>query len=70
MRQSFGAVVSCLRTCSGRSLYRRSQLLWPKRLGNFPFWRGEERFLDAITPVYTQASPRGLELFLGERNKE
>ena len=24
-----------------------------KRLGNFPFWRGEERFLDAITPVYT-----------------
>jgi uncharacterized Zn finger protein len=42
----------------------------PKRLGNFPFWRGEERFLDAITPVYTQASPRGLELFLGEREKK
>ena len=41
-----------------------------KRLGNFPFWRGEERFLDAITPVYTQASPRGLELFLGEREKK
>jgi uncharacterized Zn finger protein len=41
-----------------------------KRLGNFPFWRGEERFLDAITPVYTQASPHGLELFLGEREKK
>lgn len=41
-----------------------------KRLGNFPFWRGEERFLDAITPVYTQASLYGLELFLGEREKK
>lgn len=38
-----------------------------KRLGNFPFWRGEERFLEAIEPLYTQASPRGLEVFLGAR---
>lgn len=36
-----------------------------KRLGSFPFWRGEERFLEAIEPVYAQASPRGLDLFLG-----
>lgn len=35
-----------------------------KRLGSFPFWRGEERFLEAIEPIYTQASPRGLEIFL------
>jgi uncharacterized Zn finger protein len=35
-----------------------------KRLGSFPFWRGEARFLDAIEPIYTQASPRGLEIFL------
>jgi uncharacterized Zn finger protein len=38
----------------------------PKRLGNFPFWRGTERFLDAIEPVYENASPRGLDVFLGE----
>jgi uncharacterized Zn finger protein len=39
-----------------------------KRLGNFPFWRGEERFLDAIEPIYTKASPYGLSIFLGERD--
>jgi uncharacterized Zn finger protein len=39
-----------------------------KRLGNFPFWRGTERFLNAITPIYAQASPRGMDTFLGERN--
>ncbi len=38
----------------------------PKRLGAFPFWRGSERFLDAIEPVYENASPRGLDVFLGE----
>ena len=37
-----------------------------KRLGNFPFWRSEERFLDAIEPIYAQASPHGLDIFLGE----
>ena len=35
-----------------------------KRLGGFPFWRGEERFQGAVEPIYTQASPRGLEIFL------
>ena len=39
----------------------------PKRLGSFPFRRGEERFLDALEPIYRQASERGLEVFLGER---
>src|SRR6266536_3416134 len=38
----------------------------PKRLGNFPFWRGSERFLDALAPVYAQAAPHGLDVFLGE----
>ena len=28
----------------------------PKRLGNFPFWRGSERFIDAVETIYTQAS--------------
>jgi uncharacterized Zn finger protein len=37
-----------------------------QRLGNFPFWRGEQRFRDALEPVYKQASQRGLQVFLGE----
>lgn len=36
----------------------------PKRLGNFPFWQGQQRLLDAIEPMYIEASPRGLDLFL------
>lgn len=40
----------------------------PRRLGNFPFWRGEEHFLEAIELVYTQASARGMDLLLGERD--
>jgi hypothetical protein len=40
----------------------------PKRLGNFPFWRGEEPFLEAIEPLYAQAAVRGMELFLGEQH--
>jgi len=38
----------------------------PKRLGNFPFWRGEARFLDAMEAIYRDASPIGLKVFLGE----
>jgi hypothetical protein len=37
----------------------------PQRLGNFPFWRGSERFFDAIEAIYLQASPRGLDIFAG-----
>jgi uncharacterized Zn finger protein len=40
----------------------------PRRLGNFPFWRGDERFLEAIAPIYTEAAQRGLHIFLGERS--
>jgi uncharacterized Zn finger protein len=39
---------------------------WPKRLGNFPFWRGQERFLDALEPIYRQAGEAGLRAFAGE----
>jgi uncharacterized Zn finger protein len=39
---------------------------WPKRLGGFPFWRGTERFLDALQAVYREASRHGLEVFRGE----
>jgi len=38
-----------------------------KRLGSFPFWRGQERFLDALEPLYRHASQRGLDVFLGEK---
>jgi uncharacterized Zn finger protein len=39
----------------------------PKRLGSFPFWRGEERFLDAVERTYRNASPVGLKVFIGEQ---
>jgi uncharacterized Zn finger protein len=38
----------------------------PKRLGSFPFWRAAERFLDALEPVYQDASAVGLDVFLGQ----
>jgi hypothetical protein len=38
----------------------------PRRLGSFPFWRGEQRFLDALEPIYAQASQRGLDAYLGD----
>ncbi len=38
---------------------------WPRRLGSVPFWRGEQRFLDALGPAYRAASQRGLDAFLG-----
>ena len=39
----------------------------PKRLGKFPFWRGEVQLLDAVASVYERASQAGLGVFLGER---
>jgi uncharacterized Zn finger protein len=41
---------------------------WPKRLGSFPFWRGNTRFLDALESVYAQAARDGLATFRGERD--
>ncbi len=38
----------------------------PKRLGGFPFWRGTDRFLDAIVPTYSAAARRGLAVFEAE----
>lgn len=38
----------------------------PLRLGHFPFWRGAERFLDSLAPIYQRASHRGLQFFLGD----
>jgi len=39
----------------------------PKRLGSFPLWRGEERFLDTMEKIYAQASPVGLNVFICEQ---
>lgn len=36
-----------------------------KQLGNFPFWRGEQRFLDTLVPIYQEASSIGLEIVAG-----
>lgn len=36
----------------------------PRRLGNFPFWRGAEPFLPWLEEVYRRASPAGMDVFL------
>jgi hypothetical protein len=38
----------------------------PRRLGNFPFWRGGEPFLESLEPFYLQGAGAGLRVFLGE----
>lgn len=40
----------------------------PRRLGNFPFWRGGQPFIEAVEQVYALSSARGLEVFIGERS--
>ena len=40
---------------------------FPKRLGKFPFWRGEEDLLEVLEGIYKKASPAGMIIFLGER---
>ncbi len=37
----------------------------PKRLGGFPFWRGQAPFMEALEPCYLKAAPLGLDVFLG-----
>ncbi len=37
-----------------------------RRLGAFPFWRGEEPFIEALESLLKAASPLGLGVFLGE----
>lgn len=39
----------------------------PKRLGSFPFWRGQERFLETMESIYERSSQRGMDVFLGTR---
>ncbi|MBI5183907.1 MAG: hypothetical protein HY999_06045 [Nitrospinae bacterium] len=41
-----------------------------RRLGNFPFWRSEENFLEIMQSIYSTVSSQGLEVFLGERSSK
>ena len=38
-----------------------------RRLGNFPFWRGEKPLMESVEAAYVDASGMGLKVFLGER---
>lgn len=38
----------------------------PRRLGAFPFWRGEEHFLTAMEQLYAAAAPAAFEQFVGD----
>ncbi len=38
----------------------------PRRLGNFPFWRGEAHLMDTLEGIYRGASVMGMAVFLGE----
>src|SRR5271155_5144675 len=38
-----------------------------RRLGNFPFWRGNEQFADALMPVYARAGEFAEEVLRGAR---
>ena len=42
----------------------------PKRLGSFPFWRGEESLARALEEIYRRASPAGLDAFLCQRQDQ
>lgn len=42
----------------------------PKRLGKFPFWRGDTDLTEALEKIYRAASPTGMEIVLGEHSHE
>ncbi|NBO92863.1 MAG: hypothetical protein EBV06_11230 [Planctomycetia bacterium] len=41
-----------------------------RRLGKFPFWRGERTLLDAIEAAYVSGAELGMRTFLGEKAKD
>lgn len=40
-----------------------------KRLGSFPFWRSDRRFVEAFEPIYERASLQAMKVFVGESLK-
>ena len=59
-------LIEMLRELSGEVVIPRTAASLLKRLGNFPFWRGNEALTEALEPVYSQASQLGMKAFLGE----
>jgi uncharacterized Zn finger protein len=50
---------------SGVNVPRVSAAL-PRRLGNFPFWRGSTHFLETLEATYRNAAAAGLDVVAGE----
>jgi uncharacterized Zn finger protein len=48
----------------------REPSVLPRRLGGFPFWRGQSPFLETMGTIYASASPRGLDVYLGPATSE
>lgn len=48
------------------TVHPSTSVMMPKRLGNFPFWRGEDGFIDILERMYGEASQAGLRVFAGE----
>ncbi len=40
-----------------------------RRLGGFPFWRGETPLVESLSGIYAAASQRGLEVYVGPVNR-
>src|SRR5262249_20233411 len=55
--------------CGAVSVPRIAAAL-PKRLGNFPFWRGRKHFLETMDGIYRAAAEAGLEVFLDEHRSD
>lgn len=49
----------------GEIVLPRVHAALPKRLGNFPFWRGNARLIDSLEVIYAAASAAGLEAMGG-----
>ena len=41
-----------------------------RRLGSFPFWRGQEHFIPALERIYREAAAAGMDVFLGQGHTE
>lgn len=41
-----------------------------RRLGAFPFWRGQQPLLDSVVPIYSRAAARGLGILLGKMDED
>jgi uncharacterized Zn finger protein len=52
---------------TGEAAVPQQPALLAKRLGNFPFWRGELNLLDALEDIYGRAAAIGAAVYIGER---